>query len=424
MRTAEPSAPHVMGLRKRLQNNYSCNMASVYNTSSESPGSCSSELPGLPIEYLAPESPRDTNLSAPYFPNFSFGDIEIKCTGEMRNFWPIYGPTLKSLCLRHCDISEKALSDCLQMCPLLETLHIQGSNSMFMSGNVLENVVHELRMPCLADIELRQINYMSDAIFNRFVTIAPNLSRLALGDCRISYHEAIYLRFYTKRNRQTINSEVLAGKVPLQVQKNVLTLQNILNILTLRADTLKSISFGNTQMDSHGLKKMCAVLSKASIKLETLDLAVCSQLQNGIGDVSESFSSSLKCLDLSNCRRLSTTSLAEIPKLTNLTKLNLSGCLELTDSTMRQFGCLIHLRSLNLSAIPRITGPAILQGLKPLHHLEHLYLNHMLQLDSDTEQNIVSEEKLKRIIEANLQPYEQQLIEENESALMGIANMK
>lgn len=311
------------------------------------------------LKYLTPESTTSSFPHPPPFRCFAFRDVEVRCTGEMRHFWPRYGPRIKSLSFQCCEISEKTLSDILHVCPKLEILHINGCSDLFMSGKVLENVVQTLSLPNLVEIGVMHTRYISDSILNRFVTIAPNLSRIIIDGCYFSCNEAVYNRFYPEQKRQRIDNEINSGIIPLDIASNVLTIQNIVNILSVRAAHITAIGLGHTSLSSSGLTDLCNALRHSS--LVSLNMPACFQLVNGIESVAECFSATLKCLDLSSCCFMSANSLSNIPRLTNLTTLNLVHCQELTDTIMRQFSSLSNLTSINITRIEQITGPAILE---------------------------------------------------------------
>jgi len=288
----------------------------------------------------------------PPFQNFTFREVEVKTSGEMRHFWPRFGPNIKRLSLQNCEVSEKAFSDILGWCPRLQFLQISGCNELYMSGKVLEG--HEnLRLDHLTELELTNTRYISDIIFNRFVSVAPNLRTVVLLGCNITCSSAVYGRFYPQPKRSSMEEKFSQGQIPLDGATNVFTFHNVLNVLSVR--NVSGLGLGITSLANENLKDLCERLSK----VQYLNLRNCFQLVKGIECIAGAYFGSLQSLDISDCCFISSAELNHLKSLTKLRSLNLNGCKNLEDSGLKELKSLQLLENLNISNIERITGPAI-----------------------------------------------------------------
>ncbi|XP_059478370.1 uncharacterized protein LOC132198380 isoform X2 [Neocloeon triangulifer] len=313
----------------------------------------------------------------PPFQNFCFREVEVKTTGEMRHFWPRFGPNVRSLSLQNCEISEKAFNDILFLCPRLRHLHISGCNELYMSGKVLEG--HDsLRMAHLTELELTNTRYISDSIFNRFISVAPNLQTVVLLGCNITCSSAVYGRFYPESKKLLMNSCFADGQFPLDVATNVFTFENVLNVLAVRKVT--SLGLGVTSLAFDNLNALCEKLDSVRV----MNLRNCFQLVKGVEIIANSFSQSLQDVDMSECCFVSNEDMKHLGRLTQLRRLNLNGCKNLENSTVLELKNLQNLNYLNVSNIEKITGPAILEAVTGMKKLKHLFLNRLALLDSDS----------------------------------------
>ena len=141
----------------------------------------------------------------------------------------------------------------------------------------------------LSCLNLSGIRYLSDALLNRLVAVAPNLQKLSLASCNIAYEMEL-----SPNGRSSLN---------------FLTLTNLLNILKDRSNKIKSLDLSHTGVSSGALKSIAAV---PGLQLEEIHLRKCTSLGNeGIKEFAEK-QSSLKVLDANGCRDLGDSALLAI----------------------------------------------------------------------------------------------------------------
>ncbi|XP_057325039.1 F-box/LRR-repeat protein 20 [Microplitis mediator] len=283
------------------------------------------------------------------FHHFIFKQVEIK-----RNLpiWDKFGGIIRSLILVCCDLSERTLVTILKCCKNLRTLHINACRECLMSGRLLddEKDVKELsdNFKSLIELSLASNRYLSDALFNRIVSICPNLQSLSLTDCQLSFHSGVYKRFYPDNNSIE------------QASESLLTFFNVLLYIKRQAKILKHVSFGSTLIDSTALISLAGV---EGLKLESLRLRSCDQLTNaGLRSLNNQIN--LKVLDISFCTRVTDQSLICIcQNLLNLESLNIRRCRAITDYGVSQLRLLKKLIELDISECEQLTGACITQGL-------------------------------------------------------------
>lgn len=252
-----------------------------------------------------------------------------------------------------CDFSEKSLVGILKHCNKLKTLHISSCRECLMSGRLLDDDsdIRELsgKLKFLQELSLTYNRYLSDALFNKFISICPNINTLSLKGCEISFHCGLYKRFYPNNNVITYASE------------SVLTFLNILHYIISSAKQLKHLDFSHTLIDGTAL----ATISKLEeLRLETLKLQNCNQLTiTGIRTLTQN-QIHLKLLDISFCIRITDVSLVIICKhLRQLESLNIRRCRAVTDFGIQQIQSLRNLRELDISECEQLTSKCITDGL-------------------------------------------------------------
>ncbi|XP_067004031.2 F-box/LRR-repeat protein 14 isoform X1 [Anabrus simplex] len=311
------------------------------------------------------------------FVNFVFKEVELGA--KLSAFWDKFCPSMCSLGIYSCDVSERTFVEILARCVQLQSLRVNGCRELLMSGRVLEvesDVLQLLRKTLrkLKELSLSYNRYLSDALFNRFVAIAPNLEELSVTGCQISFHMGLYRKFYSKK--MLANDNIVPSE-------SVLTFPNILNFIISQAKKLKKLTFGHTLIDNAAVTQLAQV---PSLNLMSLHLQSCDQLTNvGIIALTE-HQKLLTELDLSECSRLTDHSLLAIcNNLTNLTILNIRSCRAISDISVSEMCRLQKLKDLNLSHCELVTGKGIVQGLCSKVNPSFRRLNlSVLPLDEDT----------------------------------------
>ncbi|GFG36551.1 hypothetical protein Cfor_06173 [Coptotermes formosanus] len=288
------------------------------------------------------------------FLNFLFKEVELG--RKLSKFWDRFCPQMRSLSIHSCDVSEKVFVDILLSCSHLEILNINGCRELLMSGRVLEHTsdVKRLRMNLvnLRELSLASNRYLSDALFNRFVAIAPNLEDLSLSGCQISFHTGLCKRFYPGSMSELDN---------IMASESVLTFRNILKYTVSQAGKIRKLRFGHTLIDNSALSQLAEV---PALHLRALHLDFCDQLNNtGILRLTE-YQQTLTELNLSNCSRISDVSVIAIcHNLQNLSILNMQNCHAITNVGAAELHHLRNLVDLNLSHCEQVTGEGIERGL-------------------------------------------------------------
>lgn len=179
---------------------------------------------------------------------------------------------------------------------IFQKLDLSRCNCLFMSGILLAKPEDQAKIAAsfkhLTSLNLAGIRYLSDALLNRLVAVAPNLQHLSLASCNIAYEVELYS---TESNR--------AGSV------NFLTLSNLLSILKERAALIKSLDLSQTSLSSNGLKSITNV---PELRLERIFLRKCNNLGNDGIVALACKQSALRVLDASGCRDLSDGALIAI----------------------------------------------------------------------------------------------------------------
>lgn len=288
------------------------------------------------------------------FLNFVFKEVELG--RKLAKFWDRFCPQMRSLSMHSCNVSEKAFVDILLSCSHLEILNLNGCHELLMSGRVLEHKpeVNLLRMNLvnLRELSLASNRYLSDALFNRFLAIAPNLEDLSLSGCQISFHTGLCKRFYPDGMSELGN---------IMASGSVLTFHNILKYIVSQAGKIKKLRFDHTLIDNSALSQLAEV---PALHLRALHLDFCDQLSDaGILRLTE-YQQTLTELNLRNCSRISDVALIAIcHNLQNLSILNMKNCRAITNVGVAELQHLKKLVDLNLSDCEQVTGDGIERGL-------------------------------------------------------------
>lgn len=289
--------------------------------------------------------------SAITYYNYLFNEVEI--TSKQNEFWDRMGENIKCLTLRSCDVCEKIFVYMLQKCTNLESLNIQNCKELFMSGRLLEGKSEGFltdNLENLKSLSLSGNQYLTDALFNRFVSAAPVLEELNLSACSLQFHLGLVKKFYPP------NIDIYQNP-----SESVLTFYFILQLIVSRAKNIKRLHFSFTLIDGAALKTLSEV---KELKLQSLQLHSCDQLTNtGILSLTN-HQSTLRELDIGLCSRVTDQSLVHIcNNLVNLENLNIQRCRSVTDSGIAELHKLKKLKSLNISQCELITKEGLEQGI-------------------------------------------------------------
>ncbi|CAG4978637.1 unnamed protein product [Parnassius apollo] len=304
------------------------------------------------------------------YSNYLFNEVEI--SNKLNGFWDRVGENIKCLTFKNCDICEKVFVHILQKCPTLESLNIESCKDLFMSGRLLEGRSDGLlvnNLDNLRSLSLSGNQYLTDALFSRFVKAAPILQHLNLSGCSLQFHLGLVKKFYPSGTNIFENPS-----------ESVLTFYFVLQFIISHANYIKSLQFSNTLIDGAALKSLSEV---ENLKLDTLEVHSCDQLTNTGILALTTYQTSLKELDLGLCTRVTDQSLVHIcNNLVNLEHFNIQRCRAVTDLGIAELYKLKKLKSLNISQCELITKDGLEKGICAEENstLEYLDL-HSLNLD-------------------------------------------
>ncbi|CAH0405356.1 unnamed protein product [Chilo suppressalis] len=308
--------------------------------------------------------------SSTIFFNYLFSEVEIP--NKINAFWDKLGENIRCLTLRNCDINEKVFVYILQRCCNLHSLNIECCKELFMSGRLLEGKTEGLLAESLNNLKALSLSgnqYLTDALFNRFIVASPALIELNLSGCSLQFHLGLVKKFYPP------GSDVFQNP-----SESVLTFYFVLQLIISRAEHMKKLFFSNTLIDGAALKSLSEV---ENLRLESLEVNSCDQLTNtGILALTIN-QTTLKELDIGLCTRVTDQSLVYICKnLVNLEYFNIQRCRAVTDLGIIELNKLKKLKSLNISQCELITKDGLEKGICAVENniLEELDV-HSLNID-------------------------------------------
>ncbi|XP_076328491.1 uncharacterized protein LOC143234771 isoform X3 [Tachypleus tridentatus] len=294
---------------------------------------------------------------------------EVDILWDDQEFWTNVGQNLVRLDFHSCDISTHVFINILHKCPHLQVLGINGCNGLFISGTLFERMQDTGKLGAIMqnvkELNLASNRYLSDSLFSRIVKVLPNLERISLSGCQISFHPGIYRRFYPDGMKSVPSSAVF-------------TFQTVMEFIEKRKFKLTSFNFGRTLIDN---KTLTAVASLEGLQLEELYLSSCEQLsKSGIMLLCMN-QPQLRVLDLSLIYQLTDQALIYVcDYLTNLRSLSLRRCHNLTDRSVKELSRLVNLETLDLSSCEKVTPAGLREALcfeshPKLHTINLSYCN-------------------------------------------------
>lgn len=297
-----------------------------------------------------PSSPINTfNAALRYYQKIYLSQVDLDQTNI--DFWQRFGKQFTEIVFNTCDLREKTFNALLKQLINLESLEINNCRELFMSGRLFKNP-YDLEAICMACANVKNISlcnnrYLSDALFSRFVDTMKNIKTLNLSGCHISFHNALYRKFYPAHQHDASES--------------VLTFYHILQFIERQAMNLKCLNFSETLIDGNALAKLAQI---TNLKLEQLKLRSCDQLTNsGISSFVQ-YQQNLIELDLSLSVRLTDPSVLEICRsLTQLKTLKLRKCRAITDHSVKEIRNLKQLECLDISECDAITSKGFIAGI-------------------------------------------------------------
>lgn len=255
---------------------------------------------------------------------------------------------LKSLSLRSSNVTERTLVELLAQCKNLVTLDLSCCNSLFMSGTLLErNSDIQLLKPSLTNVlnvNLASIRYMSDATFNRIMTVCENVEKLSVAGTQMAFKSHVY--YPDKGSRFASGS--------------VLTFSNLLDFLVTQ-QCLTSLNLSKTQIEDENLEELVTV---SGLHLQELILVGCRNVTDeGIGYICK-HQPQLESLDVRECIDLTDCTLLTISRhLREVKNLYVSKCKQFTDKSVTSLSKVSHLKVLDMSECFQVSSDGLVKGL-------------------------------------------------------------
>lgn len=256
-------------------------------------------------------------------------------------------PNLENLSLRGSYISESSFVSLITSCHNLRGLDITGCNCLFMSGILLYKDKSKAMMAealvNLQELNLSNLSYLSDLTFNRLTECTPNLRKLSLASCHITFG------FDPYRGMSVFNSTAL------------LSFSNILHFINRQAATLKALNLSRTTITNEAV---WSIVQVAGLCLEELTLQHCRDITDEAVSAICASQPGLTTLDLAGCSELMGKSvLAIVSSLQCLESLSLSRVRNITDSVLKELATIPTLQALDVSECYQVNGYDLIMGL-------------------------------------------------------------
>lgn len=296
------------------------------------------------------------------FKSVTFNNVEF---GTTEKFWEVFDGDLTELTIKNCDLREKKLKEIFIAITSVKTLRIEACRELLMDGRLfdIEKENKELRetLSNIENLSLANNRYLSDALFNRIISFMPNIERLDLSGCHISFHKGLYRKFYPGSQ--------------LEPSESILTFLHISDYISRHAEKIKYLNLSSTLIDGSSLEILA---NTPKLQLESIMLRSCDQISNpGIIKLVK-VQQNLQSLDLSLSMRVTDQTIIEIcAALPKLKVLKTRRCRALTDLSIKELEKLSKLRILDISECDSISGVGIIDGVasKKCHSLRELYVS-------------------------------------------------
>ncbi|XP_067853757.1 F-box/LRR-repeat protein 20 [Heptranchias perlo] len=257
------------------------------------------------------------------------------------------GPHLEDLSLRDSNITETSFMALVPPCCNLRGLDLSGCNSLFMPGTLLSKEESKTRtagaLVNLRELNLSNLRYLSDSTFNRLIDCTPNLQKLSLAGCHITFEFDPYW------GTNACNSTA------------VLSLNNILRFINRQVKTLKRLSFSRTSITNEAVR---SVVQVAGLRLEGLVLQYCKDFTDDAVCAICACQPGITNLDLTGCTELTGKSVMTVASsLQHLERLSLGKIRRIADSALKDLPTIPSLQALDVSECYQVSGCELVKGL-------------------------------------------------------------
>ncbi|EDV98406.1 F-box/LRR-repeat protein 2 [Drosophila grimshawi] len=302
------------------------------------------------------------------FRHFLFEDVTL---GHVQVLMSFIGQSAHSLSLDNVDLNDKQFYGMLRLLPHLQSLAVTRCLPLFMSATFLDTSTCDLNaiaahLASIKELTICKNQYLTDAILFRLTALMPNLELLNMSGCQISFHNAIYKRFYPNE--------------PNTPSESVLTFRYVLNVIVQQRKLLRSLDFSHTLI-GHSLQALSDLSrvdenGQPGLQLQRLNLAGCVQLNAATIKSFLNTQPKLSALDLSGAMCLNDDCLATIVQANpQLLELRIKACDGVTSVGAAKLRLLTRLRSLDISNCNGINGNGIMEGVASEENTVLLELN-------------------------------------------------
>ena len=315
-----------------------------------------------------------------------------------------HSQSLKSLCLKHLDLSTCSHWDAATLTQVIETL--QQLKSLTLSHHLESNQLLEAieQIDALETLDLGQCGKVEESHLIRLLSKLRQLKRLHLTLIEeeatwqaIAHHPTLtelFVRRLTLVNHSQLAEEVITRVVEkityvewMELRENAFTIPKKIILRLLQIDALTSMEIDQLDLSLCTQSELIRWMPLASKIRGVKHLNLSHNHPLAESQLAELFTqmSDIESLDLSWCRQLRGEALAQaLEKLTQLQTLNLSWCRQLPGEALAQaLEKLTQLQTLNLSWCRQLPGEALAQALEKLTQLQTLNLNWCRQLPGE-----------------------------------------
>ncbi|XP_071176057.1 F-box/LRR-repeat protein 2-like [Mytilus edulis] len=284
-----------------------------------------------------------------------------------------FSQSLRNLSLKGSNITDSLFVDLMSHCKNLVHLDLSSCNSLFMSGRILElnDDIQKLKdtLKNVKVLNLSSIRFLSDATFNRMVTVCSNVESVHLASAQITFISDSYLP---------------KGQTNC-VSNSLLTFGNILHFIETQQDTLKALDFTRTGISDDPLDQIASI---QNLELEEIVLTGCKDVSDeGINSLCKN-QKHLRIIEVKGCTEISGAALELITQnLMFLEILRLGKCRQLNDIAVRNLHQLRCLQVLDLSEIYQLTSAGLIKGL--CHNVNEMLTHINFNCCSNVKDNFV-----------------------------------
>nr|KAF6410854.1 leucine rich repeat containing 29 [Rousettus aegyptiacus] len=263
------------------------------------------------------------------------------------------GPHLQSLCLGGGSPTEASFVALILGCPALRSLDLSGCNSLFISGMLLAQPETAQRvqqaLSGLRELNLAGLQNLADLSFNRLSSCAPDLERLSLAYCHLTFELG----------------PARGSSVPQDSSRSQFSFHNLLQFVKERASRLHALDLSGTGLLPEALQALGQV---AGLQLQELSLHSCRDLSTEAVAAFCHQQPGLTFLDLSGCSELTDGALLAVSRgLQHLQHLNVRKLQRLTDAGCTALGGLWELQSLDMAECCLVSGRELALALSSVH---------------------------------------------------------